>query len=118
MWHIGDAQCTITLICAQLGVLYIFNSGCGSQNYSRRHRWIGFQNAISTCGCNAGNCIGCRAEWTWIDGSSKDYTNWHRGEPTSGEYYAMLTAAGDWHGFASEEKLKFICKTREPYIYH
>ena len=85
-----------------------FNRSC---SHPSRHRWIGFHNNVSSCGCT-GDCTDCRADWTWTDGSSTDYTNWDPSQPNSDEIYALLARDGTWHGFASR-RLKFICKTRE-----
>ena len=91
------------------------NSTCS--HYNLRHRWIGFRNTISACGCGNDDCTACRAQWSWTDGSSKDnYTNWQGSNPQSGEIYALLEQKSVWHGFSSTATLKFICKTREYYV--
>ena len=99
--------------------LFYYDSLCGArQNFRRRHRWIGYHNTVSSCGCNMNNCLACRAQWTWTDGSSTDYTNWNILNPQNGEIYALLDDLTMWHGFPSHETLKFICKSREIYVYY
>ena len=117
VFDFGTTNAVCFIIWQRLNWLFMFylNSGC-RVDYFQRHRWIGFHNNISSCGCSNNNCPDCRAEWTWTDGSSTDYTNWNVYNPQNGEIYALLEVLSEWHGFASHETLKFICKKRKLHV--
>ena len=88
-----------------------WTGGCGS---------VAVNNSVCSESCLSEShpayqrCL-CRSRWRWVDGSSMDYMNWYRIEPTgqSSQLCGALSAASDqwFDNFCSSSLTRpFICK--------